>query len=112
MKWLIVPTASLLALTACGEATEEPLTIPAESGSSDSIQAEAAGGSVDFGDDSSEWANDGECDDPRFSGAGMTITPLLDDDIMHDATDCRTAFEAGTLQLSDTAAAEAAPSEK
>ena len=23
-----------------------------------------------FGDDSSEWANDGECDDPRFDGAG------------------------------------------
>ena len=25
---------------------------------------------IDFGDDSSEWANDGECDDPRFEGTG------------------------------------------
>ena len=23
---------------------------------------------IDFGDNSSEWANDGECDDPRFAG--------------------------------------------
>ena len=55
--------------------------------------------SVDFGDDSSEWANDGECDDPRFAGPGMTSTMLLDDDIGHDASDCRSAYEAGELQL-------------
>ncbi len=55
--------------------------------------------SVDFGDDSSEWSNDGECDDPRFEGPGMTLTPLLDSDIRADATDCRTAFEAGRLTL-------------
>ncbi|WP_157033309.1 hypothetical protein [Loktanella sp. S4079] len=54
---------------------------------------------VNFGDDSGEWANDGECDDPRFEGAGMTSTPLLQDDVLHDATDCRTAFEAGNLTL-------------
>ena len=55
--------------------------------------------SIDFGDDSSEWSNDGECDDPRFEGPGMTLTPLLDEDILSDATDCRTAFEAGRLTL-------------
>ncbi|MEO1637990.1 MAG: hypothetical protein AAFU41_01925 [Pseudomonadota bacterium] len=55
--------------------------------------------SVDFGDDSSQWSNDGECDDPRFEGPGMTATPLLDEDILSDATDCRTAFEAGLLVL-------------
>ena len=54
---------------------------------------------IDFGDDSSEWSNDGECDDPRFEGPGMTVTPLLDSDIRADATDCRTAFEAGRLTL-------------
>ena len=54
---------------------------------------------VDWGDDGSDWANDDECDDPRFEGPGMTDTPLLDADIRHDATDCRTAFEAGELQL-------------
>lgn len=55
--------------------------------------------SVDFGDDAGQWSNDGECDDPRFHGAGMASPPLLDDDIMHDATDCRTAFEAGRIAM-------------
>lgn len=53
----------------------------------------------DFGDDASDWANDDECDDPRFSGPGMTGTTLLDDDIGHDATDCQTSWEAGSLWL-------------
>ena len=57
--------------------------------------------SIDFGNDSSEWSNDGECDDPRFAGPGMTTTPLLDSDIRADATDCRTAFKAGTVSLRD-----------
>ena len=55
---------------------------------------------VDFGDDSSEWANDGECDDPRFNGTG-SATELLDADIMADATDCQAAFAAGTVALDD-----------
>lgn len=54
----------------------------------------------DFGDDSSEWANDGECDDPRFTGPG-SAAELLDVDRMHDATDCRTAFEDGKVTLAD-----------
>lgn len=58
-----------------------------------------AQGKVDFGSDTSMFANDGECDDPRFEGAGMTATPLLDDDIMADATDCRNAFNAGTITM-------------
>lgn len=53
----------------------------------------------DFGDDTSQWANDGECDDPRFTGPGMTQTPLLDEDTRRDASDCRAAFEAGTITL-------------
>jgi hypothetical protein len=53
---------------------------------------------IDFGDDSSEWANDGECDDPRFQGSG-SAAETLDADISKDATDCRTAFEAGTVTL-------------
>lgn len=59
----------------------------------------ATDGTIDFGNDSGDWANDGECDDMRFAGPGMTTTPLLQDDIMRDATDCRTAFEAGLLGL-------------
>jgi hypothetical protein len=67
------------------------VTVAGEAG-----DTQAAG--VDFGDDSSEWANDGECDDPRFEGTGMAVE-LLDADIMKDATDCRTLFEAGSITL-------------
>jgi hypothetical protein len=52
---------------------------------------------VDFGDDASKYSRDGECDDPRFGGPGMTDTPLLDSDIRHDASDCRSAFSQGRL---------------
>ena len=66
-------------------------------------------GDIDFGDDSSEWANDGECDDPRFEGRG-SADQLLDEDIRKDATDCRAAFEAGTVTFKDeTASTTAAP---
>ena len=54
--------------------------------------------SVDFGDDSSQWANDDECDDPRFEGDGVSWT-LLESDTMHDASDCRTLFNAGRIRL-------------
>ncbi len=57
-----------------------------------SLPLPAAAQSVDFGDDSSRFAKDGECDDMRFSGAGMTSTMLIDSDIRHDATDCRSAY--------------------
>ncbi len=53
---------------------------------------------IDFGDDASEWANDGECDDPRFSGDGVDGI-LLAEDRMHDASDCRALFESGEIQL-------------
>lgn len=52
-----------------------------------------------WGDDASKFAKDGECDDKRFQGAGMTSTPLLDSDIKHDATDCRAAYNQGRLTL-------------
>lgn len=56
---------------------------------------------IRWGDDNGDFANDGECDDKRFEGAGMTSTPLLDEDIKHDASDCRTAFQQGRLALAD-----------
>lgn len=61
----------------------------------------AMGSGIDFGDDLSEWANDGECDDPRFVGAGMTLTPLLDEDRLHDASDCLGAFQTEEIALAD-----------
>ena len=60
---------------------------------------QAAAQAINFGNDSSQWANDGACDDPRFSGPGLTTTPLLPEDILADATDCLSAFAAGTLTL-------------
>lgn len=54
---------------------------------------------INFGHDSGEWANDFECDDPRFTGKGMTSTPLLDSDIRRDATDCAAAYRAGQIKL-------------
>lgn len=55
-------------------------------------------GSIDWGDDASPYANDNECDDPRFDGPGVHSI-LLDSDRMHDATDCRTLFEQGRIHL-------------
>jgi hypothetical protein len=54
---------------------------------------------IQWGDDNGKYAKDGECDDKRFTGPGMTTTPLLDSDIRHDATDCRSAYEQGRLEL-------------
>ena len=53
---------------------------------------------IDFGDDLSTWANDDECDDPRFEGQGAANT-RLDADMYHDAADCSAAYAAGTIQL-------------
>lgn len=60
---------------------------------------------VEFGDDRSEWANDGECDDPRFVGGGMADV-LLDEDLYADATDCRSLFDAGRIRLRATTGVE------
>jgi hypothetical protein len=53
---------------------------------------------IDFGDNSSVFADDGECDDPRFEGEGMAFASF-DEYLGRDANDCRTAFEAGTIRL-------------
>jgi hypothetical protein len=52
----------------------------------------------DFGDDKSQWAKDGECDDPRFEGEGSAAT-LLEEDRGHDATDCRKLLQSGRIAL-------------
>lgn len=66
------------------------------------LPATAQDAAVDFGDDSSEWANDGECDDPRFTGTKMAAE-LLPEDTLKDATDCKTLFDAGEIALVDAA---------
>lgn len=53
---------------------------------------------IDWGDDSGKWSNDGECDDPRFSGPG-TDSIMMEADRMRDATDCRKLFGEGRIWL-------------
>lgn len=50
----------------------------------------------DFGDDTSSFANDGECDDPRFEGPGVA-SYLSDVDLGHDATDCQNLLAQGRI---------------
>jgi hypothetical protein len=59
---------------------------------------------IDFGNDSSTWAHDGECDDPRFEGEGVA-SYLVDKDLYRDATDCRNLFNKGLVRLVVVAAA-------
>ena len=73
------------------------------------LAACASAPNIDFGDNSSEWANNGECDDPRFEGPG-TDAILLDSDRMRDANDCRAAFQAGTISLVSAKKAPGRPS--
>lgn len=94
MKKILIISVSLL-LVGCGDVTGGDTTELTEA----EVESRSAASAVDFGTDSSEWANDGECDDPRFRGPGMTTTPLLEDDIRADATDCREAYERGDLTL-------------
>ena len=63
---------------------------------------------IDFGDDSSEWSNDTECDDPRFDGPGMTTTPLFITDAYADASDCEAAYNAGDIWPRDSVIASTA----
>lgn len=51
---------------------------------------------INYGNNSSQWAFDGECDDPRFYGPGMADT-LLEEDMGRDASDCRNAMNAGLI---------------
>ncbi len=55
-------------------------------------------GPVEFGDDSGEWAKDGECDDPRFEGEGSANT-LVGADLYRDATDCQTLLGEGRVRF-------------
>lgn len=53
---------------------------------------------IEWGDNTSQWANDGECDDPRFAGPGMAVSNNLGDRY-HDANDCRLLYQQGAIYL-------------
>lgn len=55
-------------------------------------------GTIEWGDNGSRWANDGECDDPRFAGPGVSSVTLAEDRY-HDANDCRQLYEQGMIYL-------------
>jgi hypothetical protein len=99
----ILAAIAMVALAACSEAGSDDDTAAADSkplalaGTDGAAPAVAADSAPDFGDDEGDFSKDGECDDMRFQGPGMTSTPLLDEDIKHDATDCRAAFNQGRL---------------
>ncbi|MBL4556449.1 MAG: hypothetical protein JKP98_02255 [Rhodobacteraceae bacterium] len=69
--------------------------------------APARAQAIDFGDDSGEFARDGQCDDRRFRGATMANI-LGITEIGRDATDCQRGYEAGVLELWQPGAAQAA----
>ena len=54
--------------------------------------------SIDFGDDTSKYANDSECDDPRFGGIGSADS-LRMQNAWKDASDCRTQCLRGRIYL-------------
>ena len=53
---------------------------------------------IAWGDNSSQWANDGDCDDPRFDGP-WAHSVLLPEDVMRDANDCRMRYDRGEVFL-------------
>ena len=62
------------------------------------MSANAQADAINFGNNNSEFANDGECDDRRFFGEGMSAD-LDADDVGADADDCAWLFEIGAIAL-------------
>ncbi|MFN3163880.1 MAG: hypothetical protein ACE37N_10460 [Pseudohongiellaceae bacterium] len=91
-------TVATLAITEYG--ARMWLTLNLEAGY-DGLLMNMVNNDIEFGDDSGEWANDGECDDPRFVGPGMTLMPPFDHE-RRDASDCRVLFGLGEIRLGRT----------
>ena len=53
---------------------------------------------INFGDNSSEYADDGECDDYRFDGTGADAALNLGD-LARDRNDCKKLCESGAVWL-------------
>ncbi|MDZ7734183.1 MAG: hypothetical protein U5R31_14925 [Acidimicrobiia bacterium] len=87
---ILIVAVAVLGIGGCSLSAGDDTDEPASNGGT------VEGADIDFGDDASMWANDGECDDPRFEGEG-THGILLDEDRGHDATDCRELLEDGKI---------------
>ena len=97
MAEILLPEDTLIDAADC-QALFDAGSITLIAGHAPVTDAPGQTGAVDFGADSGQWTNDGECDDPRFVGQGMART-LVDADRFADATDCRTLYEAGSITL-------------
>ncbi len=53
---------------------------------------------IEWGDDSGDYANDDACDDARFHEDGDDWN-YQRDHVLHDATDCRTLYESGSITM-------------
>lgn len=97
MRITLTVFIAALALTACGGPQDEDPTAKAEDNAKPaSVESASVSKALDFGDDNGNWPNDGMCDDPRFEGP-KAGDGQIDEDIGHDATDCKAAFEAGLV---------------
>ncbi len=77
----------------CGEA------LKAETVSVDPMHAVPSDASpINFGDDTSQFARDGQCDDIRFAGSNAAEMVFIAEDVGRDASDCEAAFEAGSVK--------------
>ncbi|GGL62687.1 hypothetical protein [Wenxinia marina] len=105
---LTVLTAALLALTAAPALAQKGS--PAPTATPPAVDTPTPppvpqGAGINFGDDSGEYPNDGECDDRRFAGAGVAASYLNWDNTGGDATDCRSLVDSGQARLYDHTAA-------
>ena len=64
-----------------------------------SPRSAASNTAPDFGDDRSIWAQDGQCDDNRFTGSEEYLGVTGGRHVRHDATDCRQLFAQGHIRL-------------
>lgn len=89
--------ALLIFLFSCCAATAQDgwLNFPIRNVNTSSVDFAST---IDFGGDTSTWANDGECDDPRFVGITISGLPTAES-LLSDATDCQTAYDSGLITL-------------
>lgn len=103
---LLVPALPALAQAgALDEAARRLAERLAASGAAAAV--DDAAGAIDFGDDSGDYAGNGECDDRRFTGPGMAAD-LTWESVGRDATDCRRLMEQGRVRPWSLEAARAA----
>ena len=98
-------SAAVLRAEAVTAEAERTAAEAAEAAEAEAVRATEAG--IDFGDDSGDYANDGDCDDIRFEGDRGGGAIDSNSHIMRDATDCRNLFRAGRISYTGRAAGAA-----